>query len=164
MNIAYIIALTDTNLLTSESSGIKKKIDWQVSALNRAGVETHIIKKEILPKVKRAFPFHSSIIDWYGLLEDMVQKYDGMYHRHVYTDYHMLSFFKKLKKIKPDFKIILELPTYPYDQERRKNLLYYRDWIFAWLGILSTGMVWTGFCRDFLIIMKMTGLRIYGYI
>ena len=130
MNIAYIIALTDTNLLTSESSGIKKKIDWQVSALNRAGVETHIIKKEILPKVKRAFPFHSSIIDWYGLLEDMVQKYDGMYHRHVYTDYHMLSFFKKLKKIKPDFKIILELPTYPYDQERRKNLLYYRDLIY----------------------------------
>ena len=120
MNIAYIIALTDTNLLTSESSGIKKKIDWQVSALNRAGVETHIIKKEILPKVKRAFPFHSSIIDWYGLLEDMVQKYDGMYHRHVYTDYHMLSFFKKLKKIKPDFKIILELPTYPYDQSEEK--------------------------------------------
>jgi len=128
--IVYIVALTDSRLINSESSGIKKKIDWQVAAMENAGLDIDLIKKPVLSKAKRVLPFQSSTIDWKNLLDEMLDKYDGLYHRYVYSDYQMVNLFSLIKAAKPGFKIILEIPTYPYDRERRKNLLQYRDWYY----------------------------------
>ncbi len=128
--ITYIVALTDSKLINSESSGIKKKIDWQVAAMENVGLDIDLIKKPVLPKAKRVLPFQSSTIDWRNLLDEMLDKYDGLYHRYVYSDYQMVNLFRRIKAVKPDFKIVLEIPTYPYDRERRKNLLQYRDWYY----------------------------------
>ncbi len=128
--IAYIVAVTDPKLLNLPSSGIKKKIDWQIKALFNSGLFVDLKKEDVLAKRIRVLPFHSSTINWKTLTKDLMVKYNGLYHRHVFTDSEMLSCFKKLKELNPDFKIILEFPTYPYDIERKKNLNFLRDFIY----------------------------------
>ena len=124
--IIYLVALTNPDLINSKSSGISKKIDWQIAALSDAGIKVRLVKRRMQSKYRRAMPFQTSTIDWAGLKHKM-GCYDGLYHRHVNTDFQMLKLFCEIKKQNPKFKIILELPTYPYDGERKKGLLYYRD-------------------------------------
>lgn len=126
MKIAYIVALTDSKLINAPSSGIKKKIDWQTAALSRAGIVTVLMKKKCINKIIRALPFQTASIDWKRCVREL-DGYDGLYHRHVYTDYQMLRAFRFIKKRNPEFKIVLELPTYPYEKERKHGLMYYRD-------------------------------------
>lgn len=129
VKIAYIIVLTNTDLFDFKSSGIKKKIDWQIDALSEFGIKVELIRKKMQPKWKRALLLQTSTIKWSDLKKEILA-YDGLYHRHVNTDYQMLQLFRKIKKIKPEFNIILEIPTYPYEGERKKGILYYKDLFF----------------------------------
>lgn len=107
--------------------GVNKKVDSQVTEFNRAGIKTDLKVICYEPMLKRMLPFHTSSIDWmhFKVWED----YDGLYLRYPMSDYQMLRWFHEIKKHKPKFKIVIEIPTFPYDKElnQRNKLIIFRD-------------------------------------
>ena len=84
------------NFVQEYEIGVIKKLNFQIKSFNKLGVN---IKK--LQKTK--------------LYEDI----DFMYIRYFYSSPWFISYLKFLKKI--NLKIILEVPTYPYDGEVKDN-------------------------------------------
>lgn len=88
-------------------------------------MEFRVLKRE--SNWKTHIPFSTSTANWKEI-ESIFDDYDGMYLRYNCTDWMMLRVFAKIKEKKPQFKIMFELPTYPYDGEiKKKGIRYYRD-------------------------------------
>jgi glycosyltransferase involved in cell wall biosynthesis len=115
-----------------KSNGITKKIGYQVKALRQCGAETHLCWFEDTPEGhKRRMVDDEEIQDYgygikakilkriaFGCIVDYVRK-NKITHIYIRSDHnttpfliHMLSRLRKA-----GCKIIMEIPTYPYDQE-----------------------------------------------
>lgn len=134
----------------AEYSGITKKIRYQVKALNDCGVETELCYL--------GWDEFGNQVRWVG---DKVQKnfgigikakiekrfeYNSLYHyiidnnislvymrSFINAEPFLISFVKKLKK--RGVKVVMEVPTYPYDKEikelsRSGKIIYYIDKLF----------------------------------
>ncbi len=134
----------------AEYSGITKKIRYQVKALNECGVETELCYL--------GWDEFGNQVRWVG---DKVQKnfgigikakiekrfeYNSLYHyiidnnislvymrSFINAEPFLISFVKKLKK--RGVKVVMEVPTYPYDKEikelsRSGKIIYYIDKLF----------------------------------
>ena len=120
------------NLVSEESLGVTKKISYQCNAFRKLKFEViNLSRKNYMKflykletksngKIKNFFKIISSIL----LLEKTKNRYffkknDILYVRYFGASSILLKYFKNLKKI--GVKIILEIPTYPYDNENREN-------------------------------------------
>lgn len=124
--IVYLYTVLDGSY-KEKYPGINKKIHAQVKALNRGGLDTtlEVIKYE--DKLVRAIPLQTSSVRWKNL--KVWEKYDGLYLRFSTSDYQMIRWLKQIKKNAPDFKVVFEIPTYPYETElsSRNRIVINRD-------------------------------------
>ena len=134
----------------AEYSGITKKIRYQVKALNDCGVETELcylgwdelgnqvrwvgdkVQKNfgngIKAKVNKRFEYNSLLT--YIIVNNISLVYMRSF---INAEPFLISFVKKLKK--RGVKVVMEVPTYPYDKEikelsRSGKITYYIDKLF----------------------------------
>jgi len=116
----------------SEASGISKKIHYQVKGLRENGYEVHLCYYGFAEDGHKCRYVDNEIIIDYGkgMIAGFYQRidYNGVYKfcklnaiQLVYArcaqnaNPFLIHFFKKLKKL--GIKAVMEIPTYPYDQE-----------------------------------------------
>lgn len=105
-------------------TGIQRKVLSQIRAFNQSGLNC---KMKCIPRgdekcglilagLISLIPGMNYLPIW-GNAADYTD-YDYLYlRRPPAMSYAMRKFLKKVRKINPDIKIILEIPTYPYDGE-----------------------------------------------
>ena len=120
----------------SDASGISKKIHYQVKGLRENGHEVHLCYYDFDPRGHRCRFIDDQVIRDYGTgkMAALRQRfdYDCIYEycklngiQFVYArcfmnaDPILIRFFKRLKQI--GIKTVMEIPTYPYDQEYLKS-------------------------------------------
>ena len=123
MQIEYITFKTKNN----KQLGVKKKVETQVRALTKLGVNTILKEYDFVSRVKRLLPFQTSSIDWDSIKLD--EHTEGVYIRYLLSDFKFLKFLKRLKKERK-IKTVVEIPTWPYDKEKMFPLLRLRDIIY----------------------------------
>ncbi|MCI6152853.1 MAG: glycosyltransferase [Fusobacterium perfoetens] len=122
------------NLLSEEDIGVRKKVNYQCKAfknldykvvqMSRKDYTTFLYKLESKSNgiIKKFLKIFSSVL----LLKKTdnkkyFQKEDVLYIRYFMSSPILINYLKKLKEI--GVKIIIEIPTYPYDQEIKKETL-----------------------------------------
>lgn len=115
--------------LSDMSQGVNKKIIAQIDALKKRGIEVEILDKQSVDYKEtgylidyiHAIKGNSSILmqkllnKAYNIIEN--DKINFIYIRKQLLDLKQISILQKIKKIDINIKIIMEIPTYPYDQE-----------------------------------------------
>lgn len=124
----------------SESSGISKKVKYQIDALKTCGAtvrlcylddnqghQRQMIDDEILKDYGISLKGKLRRLTDYSALYHYIEKnkIDLLYVRSLHNASPFLtSFFRKLKK--RGVKVLLEIPTYPYDEEYKGTVLEMR--------------------------------------
>lgn len=121
-----------TNII---SEGVRKKIHSQCELFSEEigkCVEIPLKKrKNILMKLCRRIPLCPDGIDWKSIYRNLDADY--IYIRKIPVTLSFLIFLKKVKKKCSSTVIVIEIPTYPYDEEmkREEGILFrpilYRD-------------------------------------
>lgn len=120
MKILYIFLENEKNI------GVRKKIGYQIKALSKLGNEVDKIyvdsdiaylNDKILFKVGGRLL--KRFILFFKLKKINLESYDLIYIRNPGSNPFFISFFKKIK----NKKTIMEVPTYPYDNEANTFLL-----------------------------------------
>lgn len=130
------------NDIENQLFGVKAKIlaqcrvfeeaGWQVDLIQRKAAETVILRQGAVcqivksRKAKIGNRYARSVLDKCHQLGDIGgylkgKSFDACYIRFDFTDPGFLGLLKKLRRVCP--KILLELPTYPYDDENKAMLL-----------------------------------------
>lgn len=120
-----------------ESSGVNKKIAGQIQAFNNAGLGCRWYEIEhrnpnqgwFREKLNKRLPFTNRHEHW--KMEDFVNE-DNIYIRYFGNITPAMNvFFCQLHKKNPACKIVLEFPTYPYDEEYKKKRLKDRMYLYT---------------------------------
>lgn len=119
MRVGYIAP--GFNVWKDELVGVSNKIHAQVKAFDDAGFETDVVSADsddrFMTKMKRRIPFMSDGFDWSSI---DASSYDALYIRRPnYISVEFLDFLKNARSENDALVIILEIPTYPYDNERK---------------------------------------------
>lgn len=109
-------------------TGVNKKILSQISAFKEKGFEIVPYKMEakVIPgyKIFYRLPFTNLSPEWN--IDTKLLTCDFIYlRRPLFMNMYFLRFLKYIKKMSPYVKILMEIPTYPYDKEITKNK---RNW------------------------------------
>ena len=131
MKIGYVFFMSDAEQKKGKASGIQKKARWQIAAYEKSGIEVEFLPEKSVRKWKKALPFETASLSWKNV-ERKLNGLDGVHIRYASADYQMIRCLKKVKQKNPKFKVLLEIPTYPYDAEKRnlnrkQRLLYRKD-------------------------------------
>lgn len=131
-------------------AGVQKKIDGQVHALKEyVDVEKVVLEvrgSENASKILKRIPFGPSGFQWKDVVKQ-IHDPDYLYIRKTLCDRGFDGFLRWVKKRYPEVKIILEIPTYPYDKELLssvKNLpmypaeVYYRNRLHRYVDRVAT--------------------------
>lgn len=117
-------------------SGVQKKINEQIKVLrcltSIKELTLELRSSDAIAKVLKRIPFGPSAFCWERLIYQ-IENPEFIYIRKCLFDRGMYNFLKQIKKKYPMVKIVLELPTYPYDQElfaEKKNLLMYPNEVY----------------------------------
>ncbi|WP_249869215.1 glycosyltransferase [Oceanobacillus saliphilus] len=103
------------------SNGIAKKIYNQINSFKRSGIHMDFYnpyskRNQKIYRIERRLPF-SHLHRW-DFEYSTISSYDFIYIRKSwYMDGDLIYFLKKVKRVKSSIKIIVEIPTYPYDKE-----------------------------------------------
>lgn len=112
----------------SKVSGIDKKVKSQLKVFNQENLNFQILvipsEGGIISKVLYRIPYFNSFQKWE--YKNEYEDIDYLYLRRpaAFTK-HTINTLKEIKKRNPNIKIVLEIPTYPYDKEltiNKKNL------------------------------------------
>lgn len=118
----------------TDKTGVHKKIQGQIDAFKNAGFDMKILHMEALHiqgwKFLYRLPFTNVLPHWKWF--DEFGDCDFIYFRHpTFMNIPFLKLMKEIKRRNPKVKIIMEIPTYPYDREMllfKKNLpLFIKD-------------------------------------
>lgn len=108
------------DIQNSKVSGIDKKVKSQMKVFNDSNLNFSLSvvpsKGGIIKKVLYRIPFFNSFQKW-----EYKEEYNGIDYLYLrrpaaFTK-HTLNTLKMIKKRNPRVKIVLEIPTYPYDKE-----------------------------------------------
>lgn len=129
--------------LTNRSDGVSKKICSQIDCMRNKGIEIDIMDANSIPKgfrykvlsmLSRILCTPFIVNELSAILANKIIKselqYDFIYMRKGYCDSAQIESFRKIKSKVPNVKILVEIPTYPYDNEfsgRRKIIAIPRD-------------------------------------
>lgn len=103
-----------------KKTGIDRKVEGQIAALNNAGITCELFfceqPESTIDIVKSCLPFFSDRICWPDPKE--LTDADFLYIRRPrFASKEFISFLTGFRKINPSAKIVYEIPTYPYDPE-----------------------------------------------
>lgn len=106
--------------------GVWKKIQMQIDFFESNGIEvTYKPLREnndsLLKKILIRLPFYSLYSK--KSYDHNFNKYHYIYIRKSKVDYRFITYLKKIKQVNPSIKILMELPTFPYDKEENINIL-----------------------------------------
>jgi len=110
-------------------SGVYKKIIQEIQAFHNKGLHIELKmdqKKKFIWKMLKRFPLFSIQNKLFNI-EEIPSDIDFVYIRKPFAiDFSFYKTSKKIKKQNPNIKMILEIPTYPYDKENKyiKNKNY----------------------------------------
>lgn len=111
-----------------EHSGYSLKIDGQVKALNDLGITMTLLAFEKVRKWQRMLPFQTGTI-WCRSIW-LPKDINGLYIRYQRSDYQFIQFLKRARAQNKNIKIVVEIPTYPYDKEKVHWLRKVRDKLY----------------------------------
>lgn len=106
--------------------GIWKKIQMQINYFKSQQIEVDMLdvkrhgNNRILTEIIRRIPF-TGIHKW-KINEDLVTGRDYIYIRYEGCDFQFIRSIKKIKRLNSKIKIIVEIPTYPYDNEVKLSI------------------------------------------
>ncbi len=133
----------------SSSAGVNKKINMHVAELNKS-LATELLwipkrKRGILRKIWGLFFWVSNKYDYDQLFQSLASP-DFLYIRYSLVDMKMILFLQKVRKTYPQCKIIMEIPTYPYDREYYYSIdffflikdMYYRERLKQYINCFVT--------------------------
>lgn len=141
------------------SIGVKNKILSQINQLNKEGLNCTLApikySTSIIKKVCRRFLLGPDNAIWET---EQYMDADYIYFRKNLLTYHFVLFLKNIKKNNPSCKIIIEIPTYPYDKEIIVNNptnipLLFRDYLTRHL---------IGKYVDYLLVIGVCKNRLWG--
>lgn len=102
------------------SSGVNKKVHMHVAELKKHFLTelVWVSKRErgIFSKIWGLLFWVSNKYDYEQLFEQLSNP-DFLYIRYPFADKKMIAFLCRIRKAYPQCKIIIEIPTYPYDRE-----------------------------------------------
>lgn len=107
----------------SASIGVWKKIKMQINYFNTQNIKVKLYdvkkkkKSNVIVKIMRRMPFFS-FYNWY-VDKKLILDADCVYIRKTMCDYHLIKSLRRMKKNNPRLKIIMEIPTFPYDYEMK---------------------------------------------
>lgn len=122
--------ITYDDLSDPKLSGVQRKILFQIKAFNNAGLncKPYCLPYEqkklsrILAGIKALLPYGNAFPKWDKKMS--VEGIDYLYFRHPdVLSWAFRQFAKCMKKSNPHLKIIMEIPTFPYDKEY-SNIFY----------------------------------------
>jgi glycosyltransferase involved in cell wall biosynthesis len=123
----YITSLFADDL--TFTTGVGKKIKSQIATLNRKGLNTKLLniffQKNVIQRLQSKFSYN--YYDPY--LPDDFFDSDFYYIRKFRLSFSFIGLLKKIKKRSPG-KIVIEIPTYPYDFEVRRNIVSFLNLLF----------------------------------
>lgn len=120
-NMLYLTPINSNTI----SVGIWKKILMQVNFFKNSGFDVKLIdtgynNETISKKIGKRLPMQS-INNW-KIGEGLITEADVIYIRYSKADFGLINFLKRVKKINEKIKILIEIPTYPYDGEEKITL------------------------------------------
>ncbi len=128
-----ILFYTKVNFAIKGNSGIVNKINAQAKAFRELGFECDLVYFEnnniVIQSAedkKEVFAFSSKLsrirFQYFGFLKKInLQTYDLLYVRHFSLQPLIYNTLKKIKFTHSRIKIIMEIPTYPYQLELKNN-------------------------------------------
>lgn len=121
------IYLYSNSINLKSPTGIEKKVLAQIEALNNFELNCTMITatntSSIFARILSRLPFTNLNPKWE--YNDELDKADFIYIRKPpYCTGYFIHMLKKVKRNNPDVVIILEIPTYPYDQEFKEYNRY----------------------------------------
>lgn len=123
-----------SSLDKNHANGVDKKVISQIELFNRLGLNCELVvfpyRHTFFSKILGRLPF--SNVDPMWKYDKKFQNIDYLYFRRPFNMSHgMRRFLKMLKKNNPKAKVVLEIPTYPYDGEltaSKANIpLFFKD-------------------------------------
>lgn len=136
-----MIYLTSYNV-NDKSNGVAKKIKSQIECIKKSGIEVDLVDINSISgggwfKIRENI---SRLLSTSFVMDHLLKfvaktfnldEYIGIYIRKTYCTESQLQTMKNMKKKNPKFKILMEIPTYPYDSEfsntRRKYYTIPKD-------------------------------------
>lgn len=104
-------------------SGVISKINSQVNAFNDSGLNCQLFKFKSFYNRINIFYKQKNKANYFDLKGIDSNDFQYVYIRKPGTiDYFFVEMLKSIKKINSDVKIVMEVPTYPYDYEFDKNI------------------------------------------
>jgi glycosyltransferase involved in cell wall biosynthesis len=118
-------------------TGIDKKVLAQIKTLNSVGLNCKLVslssglkndKRGLVDKIKSRLPYHNSNPRW-----EYIEEFDDLdylyFRRPTAISIHMRKVLKAIRQRNPRIKIIMEIPTFPYDKELRMT---WKDYPISW--------------------------------
>ncbi len=110
-----------------DRGGISLKIKTQIQVFNKEGLNCSELvlpaKQDKISLVLYRLPFCNMSPVW--KYHEEFDNADYIYMRRPYVmTYYMRKVLKKIRKVNPQVKIVIELPTYPYDEEYKKSIFW----------------------------------------
>ncbi|WP_195947759.1 glycosyltransferase [Paraclostridium bifermentans] len=111
-----------------ETSGEAKKVAMQVDALNNIGLKTKLVEmnryntvyNKILNRIPMVNLYSNKIVK--DIIDYDLENINYIYIRKFIIDKSFLKMLKKIKLKNNKIKILLEIPTYPYDLEWNRKI------------------------------------------
>lgn len=135
----YICFEFDIENRADKTSGIAKKIKNQFEVFHNNGYEMTFynpytkLRTSSFFKIKRRIPLAGFFIDWDTSALDL-SKYDFVYIRKPwFMQQDLLRFLRGFRNLNSSAKIIVEVPTYPYDYE----VMSWKDYTLLWKDKLT---------------------------
>lgn len=124
----FLYSTEDLNLKRG-LNGIEKKVQSQIQLLNNDLITCHQVcfpmeQHNLLYKLKVRCPFFNSGPKWlYNIEYDDI---DFIYFRRTqFFSKYSINILKMIRQRNPKIKMILEIPTYPYDEELKNRYIDY---------------------------------------
>lgn len=120
----FLFAPMQKGNLIGAHSGVERKIRTQYAVFQKnfdMTLDLRSAEYGIVQKICARLPFFSSMgrgLKYSGECDDC----GFLYIRHRFIDNALIRYMRKVKKRNPSIKIVYEIPTYPYDTERKPNL------------------------------------------
>lgn len=137
MNIAFVDFYGESKT-DKHVSGVERKMQAQIKALSAIGsvtrhsyeTQTNTKVMKYLRMITRRLPFFPSKIAYH--YDSTYDGIDTLYFRRTTLDSYAVRFFRDIRRHNPSCKIVMELPTYPYDKEMSSFIEYPRLWKDRW--------------------------------
>ena len=123
-----------TTSIDDLSAGVKNKINTQISVMNQNGIDVELFNPMYKGHFRNFIKYFFTFIGRNKKIEDLKRKAveaDCVYIRYFLCNYSVIKFLKTIKIINPKLKVLVEIPTYPYEREMKgKKLTLLIDRLF----------------------------------